>query len=117
MLFRSVEDVPMDFIKDFDITAIFANLWDNAIEACDKVDDGKYISMDISRQNNFLLVNIENSYNGVVIKNKDGYISTKNNHDGMGLKSVQLVVEKYDGVFTTIYNTVAFRAEITLFLP
>ena len=32
----SVEDVPMDFIKDFDITAIFANLWDNAIEACDK---------------------------------------------------------------------------------
>ncbi len=113
----SVEDVPMDFIKDFDITAIFANLWDNAIEACDKVNEDKYISMDISRRNDFLLINIENSYNGVIIKNKDVYTSTKPDHDGMGLKSVQLVVEKYDGVFMTSYNEIDFRAEITLFLP
>lgn len=112
----SVEDVPMDFIKDFDITAIFANLWDNAIEACDKVNECKYIAMDISRRNDFLLINIENSYNGVIIKNKDVYTSTKPDHDGMGLKSVRMVVEKYDGVFMTSYNAVAFRAEITLFL-
>lgn len=112
----SVEDVTMDFIRDFDITAIFANLWDNAIEACDKVNKGKYIAMDISRRNDFLLINIENSYNGKIIKNKDGYTSTKPDHDGMGLKSVQLVVEKYDGVFMTSFNAVAFRAEITLFL-
>lgn len=112
----SVEDVPMDFIRDFDITAIFANLWDNAIEACDKVNEDKYISMDISRRNDFLLINIENSYNGVIIKNKDVYTSTKPDHDGMGLKSVRMVVEKYDGVFMTSYNAVAFRAEITLFL-
>ena len=95
----SVEDVPMDFIKDFDITAIFANLWDNAIEACDKVNEGKYITMDISRHNGFLLINIENSFNGIIIKDKDVYTSTKPDHDGVGLKSVKLVVEKYDGVF------------------
>ncbi len=112
----SVEDVPMDFIRDFDITAIFANLWDNAIEACDKVNEDKYITMDISRRNNFLLINIENSFNGVIIKNKDAFTSTKPDHDGVGLKSVKLVVEKYDGVFMTSYNAVAFRAEITLFL-
>lgn len=112
----SVEDVPMDFIRDFDITAIFANLWDNAIEACDKVNEGKYIEMDISRRNDFLLINIENSFNGVIIKNKDVFTSTKPDHDGVGLKSVKLVVEKYDGVFMTSYNAVAFRAEITLFL-
>lgn len=112
----SVEDVPMDFIRDFDITAIFANLWDNAIEACDKVNEGKYIAMDISRHNDFLLINIENSFNGVIIKDKDVYTSTKPDHDGVGLKSVKLVVEKYDGVFMTSYNEVAFRAEITMFL-
>lgn len=112
----SVEDVPMDFIEDFDITAIFANLWDNAIEACDKVSEGKYITMDISRHNDFLLINIENSFNGVIIKDKDVFTSTKPDHDGVGLKSVKLVVEKYDGVFMTSYNAVAFRAEITLFL-
>ena len=112
----SAEDVPMDFIRDFDITAIFANLWDNAIEACDKVDENKYITMDISKRNNFLLINIENSFNGVIIKDKNTYRSTKPDHDGMGLKSVQLVVEKYNGVFMTSYTETAFRAEITLFL-
>lgn len=113
----SVEDVSMDFIKDFDITAIFANLWDNAIEACDKINEDKYITMDISRHNNFLLINIENSFNGVIIKDKDTFTSTKPDHDGVGLKSVRLVVEKYDGVFMTSYNAVTFRAEITLFMP
>ena len=112
----SAEDVPMDHIRDFDITAIFANLWDNAIEACDKVDENKYITMDISKRNNFLLINIENSFNGVIIKDKDVYKSTKPDHDGMGLKSIQLVVEKYNGVFMASYNESAFRAEITLFL-
>ena len=32
-----IEDLLLDFIVDIDITAIFANLWDNAIEACKKV--------------------------------------------------------------------------------
>lgn len=31
-----IEDLLLDFIVDIDITAIFANLWDNAIEACKK---------------------------------------------------------------------------------
>lgn len=32
-----VENISLDFMDDFDVTAIFANLWDNAIEACDKI--------------------------------------------------------------------------------
>ena len=91
-------------------------MWDNAIEACDKVDENKYIAMDISWRNNFLLINIENSFNGVIIKDKDVYRSTKPDHDGMGLENIQLVVEKYNGVFMTLYTATASRTEITLLL-
>ncbi len=110
----SAEDVPIDFVEDLDITAIFANLWDNAIEACDKVTDKKYIEMSISRVNDFILINLENSYNGVIKTENKNLVSTKPNHSGIGLKSVKYSVEKYDGVFITNYNDKTFRAEITL---
>lgn len=110
----SAEDVPIDFVDDFDITAIFANLWDNAIEACDKVTDRKYIEMSINRVNDFILINIENSYNGVIKTENKKLVSTKIGHSSVGLKSVRLSVEKYDGVFMTVYNSRVFRAEITL---
>lgn len=110
----SAEDVPIDFVDDFDITAIFANLWDNAIEACDKVTDRKYIEMSMTRVNDFILINIENSYNGVIKTKNKKLVSTKSGHSSVGLKSVRLSVEKYDGVFMTNYNSRVFRAEITL---
>lgn len=110
----SAEDVPMDFIDDFDITAIFANLWDNAIEACDKVENEKYIEMSMSRVNDFILINLKNSYDGIIRTENKNLSSTKPNHSGVGLKSVKYSVEKYDGVFITNYNGKTFRAEITL---
>lgn len=110
----SAEDVPIDFVEDLDITAIFANLWDNAIEACNKVNGEKYIEMSITRVNDFILINIENSYNGILKTENKNLISTKENHSCVGLKSVKLSVEKYEGVFMTNYNSKSFRAEITL---
>lgn len=110
----SAEDVPIDFIDNLDITAIFANLWDNAIEACDKIKGKKYIEMSITRVNDFILINIENSFNGVLKTENKNLLSTKPNHSGVGLKSVKFSVEKYEGVFMTNYNSKSFRAEITL---
>lgn len=110
----SVDEVPMDFIDDFDITAMFMNLWDNAIEACDKIKERKFIKMSISRFNDFILVNMENSYNGVISPKNDLYTSTKPNHDGVGLKSVKMAVERYEGIFMTKHNDISFRAEITI---
>lgn len=109
----SAEDVPIGFVDDLDITAIFANLWDNAIEACNKVTGEKYIEMSITRVNDFILINIENSFNGILKTENKNLLSTKQNHSGVGLKSVKFSVEKYEGVFMTNYNSKSFRAEIT----
>ena len=70
--------------------------------------------MSITRVNDFILINIENSYNGILKTENKNLISTKANHSCVGLKSVKLSVEKYEGVFMTNYNSKSFRAEITL---
>ena len=67
-----VEDIMFDFISDIDITAIFANLWDNAIEACRKVElSERFINIIIGRVNDFVVINFENVFDGVI-----------NEHDG-----------------------------------
>lgn len=112
----AADDIQMEFIDDLDITAIFANLWDNATEACGRMnsEDRKFICMEMRRVNDFILINISNSYNGELTQKGKEYLSAKKDHDGVGLKSVRFSVEKYDGVFVTRHSTDVFKAEITI---
>lgn len=64
-----VEDILFDFVDDLDMTAIFANLWDNAIEANLKVETSeRFINVIIGRVNDFIVISFENSFNGVIKK-------------------------------------------------
>ena len=50
-----IEDILFEFVNDLDLTAIFANLWDNAIEACQKIKvEDRFIRILIGRVNVFL---------------------------------------------------------------
>lgn len=113
----SVDEIDMDFISDIDITAIFANLWDNAIEACRKAEQNKYIIFSVSKFNGFLLINSENSFDGVCKTKGRAFLTTKENHEGIGLSSIQASVDKYDGVFKTEANDNIFKSEITIPIP
>lgn len=113
----SVDDVNIDFIDDLDITAIFANLWDNAIEACAKVESSKYIKFSLSRYNGFLIIDLENSFDGKCEKIGNKFMSTKKQHNGVGLSSIYASVEKYDGLFSANENGNVFKSEITIPIP
>jgi len=110
----NVDDVSIDFMDDLDITAIFANLWDNAIEACRKLDSDKYIKMKMGRVNNYIFVNMENSFDGKLLPKGEYFLSTKERHSGIGLSSIKSSVEKYDGCFTVDFYGRAFQANITI---
>lgn len=113
-----IEDLLLDFIVDIDITAIFANLWDNAIEACRKVNiDDRYIKVSMSKINRFLIINMENSYDGNLKERKSKLLSTKSNHDGVGINIVKSTVEKYNGIFSIKHTDNTFKAEITIPIP
>lgn len=110
-----VEDISLDFISDFDITALFANIWDNAIEACCKVDEqSRFIEFVMKKVNGFILINIKNSYNGNIKTDKEHILSTKSNHAGVGLSIIKSVTEKNGGLFVEEHTDSEFKIEITL---
>ncbi len=95
-----------DFISDTDTVAIFANMLDNAIEACDKSSKRK-IYLDLYSTNGvFPSVKIENS-SDVAPKILNGALVTqklqKNSH-GIGMKSIQRAAKSYNGTVEWFYD-------------
>ena len=98
-----------------DLTAIFANLWDNAIEACQKIKvEDRFIRILIGRVNDFYVIYFENSFNGYVKKRFDNIISTKESHKGVGLSIIKASAEKYSGTFNVLNDDTVFKVEILL---
>lgn len=94
----------LSMIDPIDISTLFGNLLDNAIESVKEIEDKeqRLIHLSISKHNQFMLIRLENPYVGR-LKYKDGLpMTTKQdqmNH-GYGLKSVMNTVKKYDGSLT-----------------
>lgn len=87
-------------IRDIDMCALLANLLDNAIEACERIENGdRRIYLKIKRRDCMLLFWIGNS----IIRGKKEktkfFQSTKNNNmiHGLGMKSIDNVIQKYGG--------------------
>lgn len=110
-----VEDLSFSFLSDIDITALFSNLWDNAIEACLKLGPEKrLIEFKIKKANDFILINVKNTFDGKINKHRNKILSTKPEHDGMGLSIIKSTVEKYRGVYNISYDDKYFYTEITI---
>lgn len=93
--------IQLDFIQDIDIIIIMGNIIDNAIEASQKIDCG-YVDINIfeTQKGHFLMIRVENKFNGVVKKQGDSFCSTKgeDNKHGIGLKNVANCIKKYGGI-------------------
>ncbi|MGL5647113.1 MAG: sensor histidine kinase, partial [Clostridium sp.] len=90
-----IGDVDFSFIKEIDITTIISNLLDNAIEGT-KETESKDITLKIDKFNNFLIINVVNSFKKVTVINEE-FKTTKENHLGLGLKNIKRTIEEYSG--------------------
>lgn len=108
------------FLSDHDLTSLFCNLLDNALEAADGISEA-FIELNVGKRENSPLVVItavnscqedpfSNGRNLPVTNKAD-----KSKH-GFGLKSIQKVVEKYHGNMQMYYHgeTATFHTIITL---
>ena len=95
-------------IPAFDLGIILNNLLDNAIEACEKLESGKgFIRLMLKRKKQFLLLEVENSFDGTAPVQTDGGLTlptTKQStlpgiitEHGIGLENVRDVAERYFG--------------------
>jgi signal transduction histidine kinase len=110
----NIENIPLNFISDLDVTAIFANILDNAIEACSEMENGnRKIKLAVQKRSGFLLINVSNKYRELK-KHRNGFHSTKKGHEGIGLANVRNTVEKYDGIFDIETDSDVFIVKITI---
>ena len=94
-------------IPVFDLGIILNNLLDNAIEACEKLEPGEaFIRLMLKRKKQFLLLEVENSFDGAVPIRKGSLFpaTTKQNvlpdivtEHGIGLENVRDVAGRYFG--------------------
>lgn len=87
-------------ITDMDMCALMANLLDNAIEACERIEGERaWISLKVVRKNDMLLIKLGNSIAASDALKKDFFQSKKDKQEfhGWGMKSVEKVLKKYDG--------------------
>ncbi|MDR0986074.1 MAG: GHKL domain-containing protein, partial [Ruminococcus sp.] len=104
-LIMRMEDIDLSFISDTDITSIFANLWDNALEACETVDsEERLINITLVKKGELIIIQFENSFDGKVLTaaKKSGetehFLTTKDeSHAGLGLQIIKSAAEKYNG--------------------
>ncbi|WP_417088279.1 sensor histidine kinase [Eubacterium maltosivorans] len=113
-----VEDLDFDFIEPFDITTIFSNLLDNAIEACSKISmEKRKIDLRVYQFNEFITISVRNTYNGKLVWDKDNLVSTKGGkHMGLGLKNVKSAVDKYEGTIQRKSDEKHFEVKILMSL-
>lgn len=90
------------FVKPTDVSSIFSNVLDNAIEACDKINDeniNKYIKVKGTMTKAFFVLKCENSKVNDVRFQKGRMLTDKADNfiHGMGIQSIKLSIKKYNG--------------------
>jgi len=111
----NLDGICFDFMEAIDITIIFGNLLDNALEACEAVQDraDKKIVLTAQRFQEIVAVTVENDCNPV--RWRVGMpVSEKGENRGIGLLNVRKSIDKYDGDLKLRESNGKFIAEFFL---
>ena len=101
-------------IDDVDMCSLLGNIFDNAIEACRKVEKNKKVHFEINQKKGYINIIMKNSIQNSVIENNPKLQTTKKHRDihGYGIKSVKGIVEKYNGMMELFEQDGFFIADI-----
>lgn len=105
----------VDFIEPLDISTLFGNGIDNAIEASEKLsEDQRVILIKAGQVQNFVSILIEN--NCVPEEPKNGRRTAKPDKflHGFGISNMKKAAEKYDGTCTTAQKNGKFTLKILI---
>ncbi|QFJ54531.1 ATP-binding protein [Pseudobutyrivibrio xylanivorans] len=91
----------IEFMQPMDISALFFNALDNAIEGTEKIENPKerLIYLTVDKQKSFIRIHVENTYTGKIQFRHHLPVTTKSNKNvhGYGVKSMKQIAEKYGG--------------------
>ena len=106
-------------MDETELCIIIGNLFDNAIEAVKGLpDEQRQIDFSIQNPNGIFRIEITNPYEGERRKVEHHYLTTKKENTemhGLGLMSVQKIVEKYDGLIEINDVDSLFKVDVTFY--
>lgn len=107
----------LSFMNVIDVYTLFGNAVDNAVEAVRKLQEAekKIINIVLERKGDMVTVNISNFFDGNIVFQGDIPETTKQEnpgYHGFGMKSMKLIVEKYNGDLQAKVNGDIFNLSI-----
>jgi two-component system sensor histidine kinase AgrC len=109
-----LNDVAFEQFVQTDITTIFANLLDNAIEATMKLNEDRKINVTARKFGDIISLSIVNTFDVSTIVNIDNIKSSKGDRNGIGIPNVKKAVAKYNGTLSIEAQCGVFVANIIL---
>ncbi len=100
----------LDFLSDMDITTIFANLLDNALEEGESAADF-WVKLRGEQIQDFTVIRIWNHCNTGYTPGHSG----KAGHEGLGLENAKQAIKKYSGELKVEYEDAVFS--VTVIFP
>lgn len=99
-----------------DFCVLLGNLLENALEACQIIpEDKRFIKVKIEyMEEKYIGITADNRFNGNLIYENNFLKSTKSKDRGIGTQSIQFLVKKYHGEYSTEYNDDIFMTSILL---
>ena len=99
-------------VSETELATVFANIIENAINACVKLPEEKrYISF-VAINRPSLMFELKNPYTGEVVFDKNGLPVSQNNEHGFGAKSIAAFCKKYGAVYSCSANDGIFSIKI-----
>lgn len=99
-----VDGHALDFMGVMELSTLFGNALDNAIESVGKIPDPeqRLIHLSVARQKGFLRIRLENRCDEDLVVGTElpGTTKTDKRYHGYGLKSIRVTAEKYGGSAT-----------------
>ena len=105
-------------ISPIDLCAVLGNQVENALDACKKIPDSqrRFIQVSIRQNKSFVVIQVINSAYRNPFTADGRLVTNKKDPEfhGLGLKSIQETVDKYNGYLTNSYEDHQFQSEALL---
>ena len=112
-----IDGALFSFMTEMEIYSLFGNALDNALESCTKVTEPekRFISLKAAVRGDMVILHVENSYEEEPnMKNGMPQTTKKGTGHGFGLRSIQSIAEKYDGVMTLQASNGLFKLTVVM---
>lgn len=104
-------------VDNDDMVVILGNLLDNAIEACEYVEE-KNIELILRYEEGCIFLQVWNTFDEILNSRNGEYLTRKKDKSmhGIGIKSVKTTVEKYSGIMEVKNEKNKFRVDVMMYL-